>query len=72
MFQPESFIKKDPYCGLNPKVDYEIGTLYGSDPLSGGWWDLYYQPFLYNDFSYDDTFGLAKMIDAILGEALIR
>lgn len=25
LFQPESFLKKDLYCGLNPKVDYVFG-----------------------------------------------
>jgi hypothetical protein len=24
LFEPESFIKKEPHCGLNPKVDYVI------------------------------------------------
>jgi len=37
IYEDEGWFKKDPICGLNPKLDYEIGTQYGYDPLNNGW-----------------------------------
>jgi hypothetical protein len=46
---------KDLSCGLDPKTDYDIGTLYGGDPLWNGWGWSFTSFYIYNDFCYNLT-----------------
>jgi len=40
-----------------------IGTLYGYDPLSCGWGRLLAYSYIYNEFCYDITLGISKVVD---------
>jgi hypothetical protein len=68
LFDPESWFEKYPVCGVNPKVDYEIRKQFGYDPLSGDWGFIKNHIYLYNDFCYDTTFGIGKIVNTILGD----
>jgi hypothetical protein len=46
-----------------------VGTLYGYDPLSGGWGYYLDSPYIYNEFCYDLSFGIAKVADLILTDS---
>ena len=50
---------------MDPKRDYDIGSLYGSDPLMGGWSEKNSNKFVYNDFCYDLTFKIAHIADKL-------
>ena len=49
-------------CGLNSKIDYDIGTFYGADPLNNGWGWNREQNYIYNDFCYDLTYNIDNAI----------
>jgi hypothetical protein len=46
-------------------IDYDIGYLYGADPLMAGWAKGNRNKFLYNDFCYNLTFKIANIADKL-------
>ena len=56
---------KDLSCGTDPKRDYDIGYLYGSDPMTGSWQGQNTNKYVYNDFCYNLTFKIANIADKL-------
>jgi hypothetical protein len=50
---------------LDPKKDYDIGTLYGGDPLWNGWGWSFAGLYIYNDFCYHLTSNIATIIEKL-------
>ena len=56
---------KDQSCGLDSRIDYDIGYLYGADPMTASWQSVNTNKYVYNDFCYNLTFKIAHIADKL-------
>jgi hypothetical protein len=50
---------------LNANWDYDIGFMYGADPMYGSWQHVNTNKYVYNDFCYNLTFKTALIADKL-------